>query len=118
MQSSTRAKTLTASITAKVTSDEETLFKSKAQAAGLSLSEWTRTMLVSAATFSPDTRFLLAEFMALRGVILSLQRDNFNGVALTEPRIKETIDLIETRKYAMADSRIQSAQTSQTGEKK
>jgi hypothetical protein len=69
---STRPKTLTASITAKVTADEEKLFRGLAQKAGLSPSEWCRRMLINAASCPRETRLVVEEIAAVRSIVSAL----------------------------------------------
>ena len=102
----------------RLTPDEEKRITAAANAQGISVSAWLRRMALAAVSCPPDTRFLLAEFMALRAAILTFHADTINGAKLTEAHISETLKQIETKKYAMADSRILAAQQAQTAEKK
>jgi hypothetical protein len=106
MQSSSRLKTVTASVTAKVTPGEEKLCRARAEEAGLSLSEWSRGALIRAASFTPETRLLLAELMALRAVILPLHAEILKGNKLTDTFIAETMKQADARKFAMAENRL------------
>jgi hypothetical protein len=102
-----RTKTLTASLTAKVTPEEEKLFKAQAREAGLTSSEWCRQALIRAASCAPETRLVLSEVMALRTVLLTFHTDLLQGHELTEERIAAVLKQADTKKYAMADNRIE-----------
>jgi hypothetical protein len=102
-----RSRTLTSSVTAKVTPAEEELFKSHARAAGLTSSEWSRQALIRAASCAPETRLVLSELMALRTVLLTLHTDLLRGHEVTEERIAAALKQADARKYAMADGRIE-----------
>jgi hypothetical protein len=93
-------------MTAKVTPEEEKLFKTQAREAGLTSSEWCRQALIRAASCAPETRLMLSELMALRMVLLTLHTDLLQGHEVTGERITETLKQADARKYAMADGRI------------
>jgi hypothetical protein len=101
-----RLRTLTASMTAKVTPEEEKLFKMQAREAGLTPSEWCRQALIRAASCTPETRLVLSELMALRMVLLTLHTDLLQGHEVTGERVAEALKQADARKYAMADGRI------------
>jgi hypothetical protein len=79
MYASNRSKTLTASVTAKVTADEKKRFGALAKAANLSPSEWCRQALIKAADCSSESRLLLSELLALRMIVLRLHIDLIEG---------------------------------------
>jgi uncharacterized protein (DUF1778 family) len=72
VRASSRPKTLTASITAKVTPEEEALFREQAKAAGVSQSEWSRQVMIEAASSRPASEILLALFIETMEASLEL----------------------------------------------
>ena len=106
MYSSKHSKTLTASITAKVTPEEQRLIRERAQEAGLRPSEWCRQVLLSGLVVAPETRLILSEVLAVRKVFLALLIDLLQGQKPTEQRIREVVENAEATKFAMTDSRI------------
>lgn len=107
MDSGRHAKTLTASITAKLTPEEQSLIKQHAKQAGLRPSEWCRRALVSAAGCAAETRLILGELMALRKVFLTIHTEILQDHEPDAHRLKAIVDEAEATKYAMADQRIQ-----------
>src|SRR5579875_2451720 len=101
-----KQRTRTRSITAKVTVDEEAVLKAAAENAGLTVSEWSRQALLGCAAVSPDARLLLAEFLALRTVIVRLYGDQIQGLRASDERLKVLLQQAETSKFDQADSRI------------
>jgi hypothetical protein len=106
MHAAKQSKTLTASITAKLTPEEYMLIKQQAKESGLRPSEWSRQALASAVACGPEIRLILSELLALRKIFLALKVDRIHGQELTEPRIKEVVDQTEATKFAMAERRI------------
>lgn len=106
MHTSNKSKTLTASITTKVTPDEQDRIKQQAKDAGLRPSEWCRQALLGAIACAPDTRLLLSEFLAVRRVFLALALDHANGRNITASRLDEIANDAEATKFAMADRRV------------
>ena len=106
MYASNRSKTLTASVTAKVTADEKKRFAGLARAANLSPSEWCRQALIKAADCSSESRLLLSELLALRMIVLRLHLDLIEGDQPTKERIKEILERADATKHALAEQRI------------
>ena len=106
MYASNRSKTLTASVTAKVTADEKKRFGALARAANLSPSEWCRQALIKAADCSSESRLLLSELLALRMIVLRLHLDLIEGDQPTKERIKEILERADATKHALAEQRI------------
>lgn len=106
MHSSKHSKTLTASITTKVTPEEQRLIRQRAQEAGLRPSEWCRQLLVSGLAATPETRLILSEVLAVRKVFLALLIDLAQGQNPSELRIREVVENGEATKLAMAENRI------------
>lgn len=72
MEAGSRPKILTGCIAARITPEEEALVRQRAEAAGLSPSEWARRALTAVASTSPETRLLLEQIEALRVVVTAL----------------------------------------------
>ena len=92
MHASKTLKTLTASITTKLTPKEESLIKQQAKTEGLQPSEWCRRALVDAVECPPETRLVLSEVLSVRRVFLALMLDLIQGQKPTESRIREVVD--------------------------
>ena len=116
MHGSISSKTLTASITAKLTENEQMLIKRQAKAQGLRPSEWCRRVLVSAVECPSETRLVLSEVLAVRKVFLALLLDLIQGQKPTEMRIREVVEQAEATKFAMAESRIHAFRNHQSNE--
>ena len=106
MHASNSSKTLTASITTKLTPKEQLLIKQQAKAESLRPSEWCRRVLVNAVDCPPETKLLLSEVLAVRKVFLALLLDLIQGQRPTESRIREVVEQGEATKFAMAENRI------------
>jgi hypothetical protein len=106
VHSSKHSKTLTASITTKVTPEEQQIIRQRAQEAGLRPSEWCRQVLLSGLIITPETSLILSELLAVRKVFLALLIDLAQGQKPTEQRIREVVENGEATKLAMAESRI------------
>ena len=107
MHPSTRRRTLNGSATAKLTSDEEKRVRERAEECGLTKSEWCRQVILKALAAPPEARIVVAEFMALRTVLLMLHTDILQGRNVTSERIAAALEQGDARKFAMADSRMQ-----------
>jgi len=78
-----------------------------AEAANVTTSDWARQAVVAALDCPPWARLMLAEFLALRSVVVDLQRDLMQGVTpSTTERVKAILDVAEARKFALADGRL------------
>jgi plasmid stability protein len=87
--------------------DEKRRLEARAKAAGKSVGEWAREVLVSTTRFSPDYRGLLAEFCAMRKVVLDIHAQlALNGQAPSAEAIKGIVEAAEVSKFTMADRRI------------
>jgi len=87
--------------------DEKQTLERKAQLRGKSVGEWAREVLLSTVRFSPDYRALLAEFCAMRKVVLDIHAQlALNGQAPLGEAIKGIVEAAETNKFTMADRRI------------
>ena len=63
-------------------------------------------MILKALDVPSETRPVLAEFMALRAVLLMLHTDLLQGLEVTRERIATALQQSDAKKYAMADIRI------------
>ena len=79
----------------------------RAQQARKSLPDWAREVLLSTVRFAPDYRALLAEFCAMRKVVMDIHAQlALNGQAPSADAIKSIVEAAETNKFTMADRRI------------
>jgi mobilization protein NikA len=106
MKSNIRPKQLPSHLTARVTQPEAERIKGAATRAGLSVSEWTRRTLVEAVDCPPWARLMLGEFLALRSVVVDLQRDLIQRTPATTDRVKAILETADQRKLALADARL------------
>ena len=111
MKARIRPKVLTAPLSLRVTEDESKRVAARAEAAGLSVSEWGRQAVLDALDCPPWARLALAEFLALRSVVVDLQRDLIEGASPSTERVKAILDVAEARKFALADGRLATLRT-------
>jgi plasmid stability protein len=87
--------------------EEKKYLEARAKAAGKSVGEWAREVLLSTVRFSPDYRALLAEFCAMRKVVMDIHAQlALNGQAPSAEAIKSIVEAAETNKFTRADRRI------------
>ena len=110
MRSSTRQRTLTEYISARLTADEGKRLRERTEATGITKSEWCRRVIRNALETPPETQLLLSEFLAVRALMLALHTEALQGNKLTEQRIAAMIQQADARKYAMAENRIRAFQ--------
>ena len=115
MQKSSRKKSLTGAVTAHVTPEEEKLFQDRAAQEGLTISEWSRRVLLGSLNASSDTRLVLSELLSIRRLFLTIHVDVLQGHDLTDERFKTLIDKAEKEKFAIADNRIQTYYSQPSG---
>jgi len=106
-----RQKQLYNSVGTRMTPEEAKRVTDSAAAAGVTVSEWVRRSLLEAADCPPWARLMLSEFLALRSVVVDLQRDLMQGVKPSTDRVKAILDVAETRKFAQADGRLATLRT-------
>lgn len=94
---------------ARVTPGERELLVRRAVESGLSLSEWARSALLAAAHVTPETRALMAEFLALRAVILTLHANVAQGKKYTPEMIEGLLAQADEAKFRLADQRLADA---------
>jgi hypothetical protein len=98
---------LVACANVKVTAEELTSIRTRAAAEGLTVSEWGRLKLLSALNVDPVVRTMMAEFLAMRRVVLALYTEaRRGGKDLSQAAIDNLVADSDYRKYAMADRRI------------
>jgi hypothetical protein len=94
----------TRGISTKVTEDEYRLFE--ARAAGSTVSEWARDVLVNAATGVPEGPAILAEVLALRSLLLNLLYKLLTGTPITADEMDQLIHRADAEKAAKARARL------------
>lgn len=100
-------RSLVACANVKVTAEELTSIRNRAAAEGLTVSEWGRLKLLSALNVDPVVRTMMAEFLAMRRVVLALYTEaRRGGKELSQAAIDNLVADSDYRKYAMADRRI------------
>ena len=100
-------RSLVACANVKVTAEELTSIRTRAAAEGLTVSEWGRLKLLSALNVDPVVRTMMAEFLAMRRVVLALYTEaRRGGKELSQAAIDNLVADSDYRKYAMADRRI------------
>jgi hypothetical protein len=93
----------TKGISTKVTEDEYATFERLA--AGETLSEWTRGVLLRAATPAPPEP-AVAEILALRTIVLNLLFKIANGQSVTADDMQRLIDRADGDKVRRAQERL------------
>lgn len=100
-------RSLTACANVKVTAHELQAIRARASAEGLTVSEWGRLKLLGALHVDPVVRTMMAEFLAMRRIVLALCTElRRGGQDLSQAAIDSLVSDTEYRKYAMADRRI------------
>lgn len=94
----------TRSISTKVTDDE---YHALAKAAeSLTISEWTRSILLKAASPNAAEPILLAEILALRMILLNLHFAICGGTPITHDTLQQLIALADNEKTRTAQTRL------------
>lgn len=107
MPSKRNPHSLTACANVKVTADELQAIRARAIAEGLTVSEWGRLKLLAALHVDPVVRTMMAEFLAMRRIVLALCTElRRGGKELSQAAIDSLVSDTDYRKYAMADKRI------------
>ena len=100
-------RSLTACANVKVTADELGAIRARANAEGLTVSEWGRLKLLGALHVDPVVRTMMAEFLAMRRIVLALYAELRRGTKdLSQAALDNLVSDTDYRKYAMADRRI------------
>ena len=105
------SKELTCHITARLTSAEAQAVAAAAEVTGATVSQWLRQAALDSLGCPLWARLLLGEFLALRSVVVDLQRDLTEGVKPSTDRMKAILDVADTRKFALADGRLATLRT-------
>jgi len=94
-------------ITFRASTAERMAFEARAQEENKSLSEWLRERTVAHIAFGANYRLLIAEFCAMRRVVLELHRHILLHRQLpADETIREIVDKADADKFTMADPRI------------
>jgi len=102
-----RSKQYSSYLNIRLRDEEKEHIEARAKTAGKSVGEWAREILLSTLRFSPDYRGLLAEFCAMRKVVLDIHAQlALNGQAPSTEAIKGIVEAAEANKFTMADRRI------------
>ena len=101
----------TKSVGTKVSEAEFSVLEERAKAAGLTLSEWVRDVLLSAPVDEVPvaSEIVLAELLALRSLFLNLQFRQGQG-QMTEAEIRGLIEWADATKMQRARERLETAQ--------
>jgi len=102
-----RSKQYSSYLNIRLRDEEKKHIEARAKTAGKSVGEWAREILLSTLRFSPDYRGLLAEFCAMRKVVLDIHAQlALNGQAPSTEAIKGIVEAAEANKFTMSDRRI------------
>jgi hypothetical protein len=102
-----RAKHNNAHIGIRLREDEKKLIEERAQAAGKAVGEWCREVLLSTVRFSPEYRALLAEFFAMRKIVLEMHsQQQVRQAPLSLDVVRSILQEADSNKFVMADKRI------------
>jgi hypothetical protein len=102
----------TKGITIKVTPDEYTMFTSLA--GGQSVSAWVHDVVLATATPRPADLVLLAEFLAVRTILLNLHFAAAVGETPTAEAMKRLIQRADAEKLRKAQERLASVSPQRT----
>ena len=100
---------LSSHLSLRLTSAERELAAAAAHRAGLTTSQWARSIVVNALTSSHETRALMAEFLALRAVILTLHANVAQGRRYSPEMIEGLLAQADEAKFRLADRRLADA---------
>lgn len=102
-----RTKQLPRTIGIRLTADELEGVRSRSKNEGLTVSEWGRLTLLRALQVDPVTRTMMAEFLAMRRIVLTLHTElRTGGKELSAAAIDRLVADTDLRKCALADRRI------------
>ena len=99
----------TKSISTKVSEEEYAQFEKLA--GGQTISEWTRDVLLKAATPNINQQIVLAEVIALRTILLNAFYKQAQGETLTEDEMQRLIERADYDKFRKAKERFKAAAT-------
>jgi hypothetical protein len=106
----------TKSVGTKVSEEEFAMLEARAQAAGRTLSEWVRDVLLAAPTTESELigEVALAELLALRTLLLNLFFRAAKGEAIPEAEMRALIERADALKGERARERIEAARSQAT----
>jgi len=94
-------------VQARVTESESEAIRRRARSEGLSVNSWARVTLLKALEVDPVTRTMMAEFLAMRRIVLTLYTElRTGGKELSTAAIDRLVADTDLRTYALADRRI------------
>jgi hypothetical protein len=111
MRAHRREKKFTNAVCFRLSEAQAQRVSALAEAGGLTTSDWARQAVVSSLDCPPWARLMLGEFLALRSVVVDLQRDLTEGVKPSTDRMKAILDVADSRKFALADGRLATLRT-------
>jgi hypothetical protein len=111
MRAHRREKKFTSAVCCRLSEEQAHRVSELADVAGLTASDWARQAIVAALDCPLWARLMLGEFLALRSVVVDLQRDLIQGVNPSTERVKAILDVAEMRKFALADGRLATLRT-------
>ncbi len=106
----------TKSLTAKVTEEEYVRLQQLATAAGQSMGEWARTVLLAQVNSSQE--IILAEILALRMLYLNTVQNLGQKGELTTEKLRELIERVDREKQRKARARLGGQDGNQSGPEK
>jgi uncharacterized protein (DUF1778 family) len=109
LEASERRKKYEVTINAKVTAETEAAIQAAAAARGLKRSEWLRQVVLDALNEDAGTRILLAELLAFRSAMLTMQKQSWRVDGFDDGRLAELVKAVDARKFALADARLMEA---------
>ncbi len=107
MEPRTMSKTQT--VGTKLTQNQLTLLQEQAVERGLSVSEYTRFVLLESLYSPRELRILMAELARLQHIVVSLLAGELRGEELTDSEFQKIRSVAERNKFQAADERISAA---------
>jgi hypothetical protein len=104
-----RAMSKTQSVGTKLTAKQHVLLQERASERGLSVSEYTRFVLLESLYSPRELRILMAEFARLQHIVVSLVAGELRGEELTDREFQQIRSVAEKNKFQAADERIMAA---------
>lgn len=95
----------TATVSTRVTDDEYKELEALAEARGQKMSEWVREVLLNQIGEPAGSDVVLAEVMALRGIVLNLIAAQSLGEKLSEERIREIVRRSDKDRFENANKK-------------
>jgi len=95
----------TATVSTRVTEDEYKELEALAEARGQKMSEWVREVLLNQRGEPAGHDVVLAEVMALRGIVLNLIAAQALGERISEERIREIVRRSDKDRFEHANKK-------------